>query len=165
MPKLETISGRPILVDKLPSSRDQRFFRNKRGGFGRGGAVSANASMATDRAKKGDDEVSYALDEQSTIDEESIMMPSSLDDRDAMSMSANSSANFSFNTRGETDDAYPALYNPELQSQYEKTKIEEKERMERESFWGPAIHFVDYMKGGMTSALAKLETCCVYDMK
>ena len=158
-PKLETINA--SVVDKLPSSRTSFFGKDK---------VDREASsMTTDKAKKSEDEISYVLDEKSTIDEGEETgysdRPTSPDDRDVMSLSANSSANFSFATHDTKADAYPALYNPEVQAVYEQKKIEEEERRQQEKLWAPVMEVAESVNNIMHKIFAYLQTLCVYDVK
>lgn len=140
--KLETVNNVGMMVDKLPSTRLNGLFKNK------GKSERENISMLT--ARKSDDEISYALDEKSTIEEEPALdtekktiRPSYLDSANVlsisegssaegrkyledglMSVSATSSANFSYITQDTSlnGDAYPALYNPDKQAEYEESK-------------------------------------------
>ena len=143
--KLETINNGGMMVDKLPSGRLNGFFKK------RGMSERENVSMITDRARKSDDEISYTLDEKSTIEEEGVIegqkkniLPTYLEDENVlsisdgsstvdrkyledtelMSVSATSSANFSYITQDTNmnEDAYPALYNPAGQAEYENSK-------------------------------------------
>lgn len=165
--KLQTINGynnknrSSTVVDKLPNTRftGMGFFHKYKN---KSYANTDNGSMFTDRAHKADDENSYVLDEKSTVDEENSNASKST--IDVLSVSANSSSNFSFNTHGESGDAYPALYNPEMQAQYEQMKIEE-EKKKRDSRWGPASGAVDYVSDGMGKIFAYVESWCVYDVK
>ena len=160
------------VVDKLPSLRSEAFGKDKGNGNG-GGSRSdrENWSMTTDKAKKSEDEISYILENKSTIDEEESNDNNKTEtasrttsyplDTDIMSMSDASSANFSFNTHGENGDAYPALYNPEVQAQYEKMKIEEEEKKERENVLGAVDTIVKFLYKGMSKMLLYLESLCI----
>mmetsp|Transcript_17563 Transcript_17563/g.22184 ORF Transcript_17563/g.22184 Transcript_17563/m.22184 type:complete len:228 (-) Transcript_17563:442-1125(-) len=84
-----------------------------------------------------------------------------LQDRDFMSMSANSSAAFSFSPSGqEVMDAYPALYAPDTQAAYEKMKIEEEERKYQEAKWEPVLNVIEFFKGRVSKVLSFLERIC-----
>ncbi len=89
-----------------------------------------------------------------------------LQEKDAMSMSANSSANFSFFPSGqESMDAYPALYAPDTQAAYEKMKAEEEERKFQQAKWEPVRVAVEFFKGGMNKVFSFLERLCTNDSK
>lgn len=155
--KLQTINT--SVVDKLPSTRLDFFGKDK--------GDRETISMTTDKAKKGDDETSYRLDEKSTIEEEeeetaatATIATQQTNNLDVLSMSANSSANFSFATHDNQTDAYPALYNPEVQAAYEKMKIEEEEKREQEKRWGPVMSIIGAVKSGVNKLLSYLESLC-----
>ena len=161
-PKLETINA--SVVDKLPSSRTNIFGKDK--------VDRETLSMTTDKAKKAEDEISYVLDEKSTIDEgdetncnNHPSLPVYLGDKDVMSISANSSANFSFATHDTKADAYPALYNPEVQATYEQKKEEEEERKRQEKMWAPVMDVAESINNAMHQIFAFLQSWCVYDVK
>ena len=190
------------VVDKLPSVRMDRFAKDKLGSSYYSTSATnkhgETASMTTDRAKQSEDDISYVLDERSTIDENEIAeqgeegysndddndnskfnasavttstattaratTPGSLgfDDKTLLSMSANSSANFSFHLNGEENgDAYPALYDPALQADYEKMKLEEQKRKEEEKMWAPVTNALEFCKGGVNKMMKYCESLCV----
>jgi hypothetical protein len=198
--KLDTINT--SVVDKIPTTRFGGMFTKDKLSKGENYSTT-QSSMGTDKAKTSPDEISYSLDEKSTMeekDDDSFQMVNPedgennnvntnedddtrnnrsstttvptynyLEDKDVLSVSANSSANFSFHPSGlESNDAYPALYDPDLQAQYEKMKIEEEERKEREKDdfdWAPVLSIIESVKGsmkiGMNKVLSLLESLCV----
>jgi len=151
------------LVDKLPSSRaayepqtnkptDDSIANN---------TAQENRSLSTDRAHNNPDDASYTLEEKDTIEEEVEN-----ENEDTLSLSANSSANFSFvsHTKDMNGDAYPALYNKELQQEYEKMKIEEEEmknrKLEEKENESKSDSFLAFLTSGLNTFLGYLEQMC-----
>ena len=124
----------------------------------RADANCSNSTVAENNTVDGDEAFSTAASEGYTAVSGTGTY---LNDRDVMSMSGNSSANFSFFPQGEENgDAYPALYNPEVQAQYEKMKIEEEERKYQEMKWAPVMTILASLQVGMTKMLSYLDSLC-----
>lgn len=179
---MESSQNRPAFVVNMDRVSDGKVLQRD--------ASSQNMSFATDKsivntiedlsiALSGIQETKHGLDETDddsdgySDDTSSKALPKgggtghvdSDDKRSLFSESATSSTHFSFKTIESgmgvnTDDNYPALYNPVKQAEYEKQKEDDKVYDEKLKKYGPVYGIAHKLNGKMRSLVGMVSNYC-----